>query len=169
MSIFLGWQSTGVIIQGEVTPEGLISFPVITPGVATAPLSLLFYLDPESTTPVNTLENIKIYLGGDVASVNIIQNIWPALGGSAREDLNGGLEISFDQGNSYTRFNSTVGLASNPASWIILPAGATSFSEIDGVMSNSDAAGILIHLIVPPGATQYQKLSFQIQVDCDVR
>lgn len=166
MSILIAWQSGSIIVKDSSNLEGTISFPVSTPSITTTPLPFLFYVDGD--TPVVNLINVKLYLSGDPTSVNIIQNVWPNIQVS-RPDLNGGLEISLDQGRTFTRFSSTVGLASDPTTWIILPASATSYSTEDGVLSSLDAAAIQLRLVIPPGATQYQKFNFEIEVDCDVR
>ena len=166
MSLYISWQSGSQIVKGPLDLEGVMSFEVTTPGTLTEPITLVFYTDGD--IPVSNLINIKLYLNGDPTSLDILTNQWPYIQ-LDRPDLNGGLEISTDQGRTFTRFNQTYGYLSNPTTWITLPATATAYSTEDGVLSSIDTGTIQLRLVIPPGATQFMKFNFNIEVDCDVR
>lgn len=167
------WTQNGTLIRGinpngtGITPqsnmlEGIVNQSIIFPGQTTQAQALTLassaqYSDGE------TLVNVKFYLDGDVDSLAILQGTWPTQGG--------GMQISFDQGLTYTTFSqgpSGVGDVKYPATWLLLPAVAIGLGATDGILTSVDTAQLLVRFVVPSQATQYQIYLPTLEVDFDI-
>lgn len=115
-----------------------------------------------------TLANVSLYLTGNANDINTVQNIWPTLGPTNRPDLNGGFDISFNLGRTYTRFDQNHGLESNPATWIPLPIDAVGSQGSASTLGAFDTAHFLIRVVIPPGATQFGQLDIRLALDFDI-
>lgn len=164
-SLDLVWTHNGQVLTGP------IFFAINYPGHTTESIVLKVGTNAQATKTFNTLRDVKIYLTGDVSSVQLVQQIWPLLGESfspARPDINGGLDISFDNGQTYTRFNPIIGNETLSSTWITLPAEAIGLDGSDGTITPFDTATMLIRLVIPPVSIDYKKLSLSIGLDFDV-
>jgi hypothetical protein len=114
------------------------------------------------------LKSVKIFLTGDPSDINMVQNVWPTLGGANRPELNGGYDISFDFGRTYTRFDSTHGLESDSTTWIVLPSESIGLQGQDGVLTAFDTAHMLVRVVVPPGDIEYKSFDIRLAMDFDI-
>lgn len=143
-------------------------FPIGFPGSSSAPLQLQVRSNAADLGTFETLTGVKFYLTGDPTDVNTVQTIWPSLGGTQRPELNGGLDISFDFGRSYIRFDTTHGLLTDQNTWIPLPAEAIGLQGADETIGAFDTAHLLVRVVIPPGATQFKKLDIKLALDFDI-
>jgi hypothetical protein len=147
-----------------------VYFPISYPGITTGVYSMTLQSSALSTGTMETVTNVSFYLDGDALDLQIVRDLWTVLGNVAvpsRPELSGGVEISFDNGNTFTRFDSNVGNKNLPETWIPLPASATS-SGIAGQIGPYDIATMLVRWVIPPGATEYKLFQVGVNVDCDV-
>ncbi len=144
------------------------AFPIGFPGTTSVPEQLQVHTNAATLQTYETLTGVKFFLTGDADDLNIIQNIWPSLGGSTRPELNGGLDISFDFGQTYTRFDSTHGLETDPSSWIPLPAEAVGAQGTDETLDAFSTAHFILRYVIPPGATQFEKFDIRLALDFDI-
>lgn len=169
---YLIWQRDDLLLRGraaEAWVDGQAVFPITFPGRKTEALSLTLRSSARDSHTFETLTNVRFYLTG--ADVPIVQAAWPAYGNAftpARPELSGGLEVSFDQGHSWTRFSTTVGYESNPATWLELPAIAVGLGGTAGQLGPFDQAHLLVRFVVPPQATEFKVFDLQLAVDCDI-
>jgi hypothetical protein len=124
----LVWQQNDAIVR-DSTINGSVAFPVGFPGTTSKPLRLAVRSSALDAGTFESLKNVKIYLTG--TDVELVQNTWPTLGGLSRPEISGGLEISFDGGRTYQRFSLTVGLESDPGTWLSLPKEAIGSYGLD--------------------------------------
>lgn len=143
-------------------------FPIGFPGTSSQAQQLQVKSNASSLQTFETLKNVALFLTGDAADVNVVQNIWPFLGGISKPELNGGYDISFDFGRTYVRFDSTHGLEADPNTWINLPAESIGSQGADGTLGAFDTAHLLVRVVVPPGAIQFQLLNVSLGIDFDV-
>jgi hypothetical protein len=144
------------------------AFPINFPGQSTTPAQLQVRSNAVTLQTYETLVGVKFFLTGDPDDINIVQNIWTTIGGSTRPELNGGVDISFDFGQTYIRFDITHGLESAPSTWIPLPAEAVGAQGADQTLGAFDTAHIIIRYVIPPGATQYEKFDIRLGIDFDI-
>jgi hypothetical protein len=175
-AFYVIWQQNGVLLQG-VNPIGgswtanPLVFPVSFPGQVSIPQSATLRSSARDTNTLETLVGVKVYLTGLAADIAIVQSQWPYLGNAftpARPELNGGVEISFDQGRSYTRFSNEVGLEATPSTWITLPAISVGLNGIAGQLGPFDQAHMLVRFNIPQGATLYKVPDIRIAADFDI-
>jgi len=119
-------------------------------------------LEGQSVTGnVQTYSNIRLYLTGDSAAQ--VQQVWPALGG--------GYEISFDQGITWTLFDSDHGLESDPSTWVALKGSAVALGAPDGQLGPfppTNQAVLQLRLRVPFGVAQFGQYRLSLGIDLDV-
>jgi hypothetical protein len=170
MSFYLVWK------EGTTTLKGFSStwldnptvFPINFPGYTTPAKTLTLASSAKDNASFETLQSVKLYLTGDPTDIQTVQIIWPTLGGTSKPQLNGGLEISFDFGRTYTRFDSTHGLESNSTTWLTLPKSAIGLSGLDGTLGPFDQAQIMTRYVIPPGATTFKVFDIRLAIDCDI-
>lgn len=143
-------------------------FQIGFPNTSSLPQQLQVRSNAAALRTFETLTGVKLYLTGNPVDLNVVQNIWPTLGGVTRPELNGGYDISFDFGRTYIRFDSTHGLESNPGTWITLPVEAIGQQGTAGVLGAFDAAHLVVRVVVPPGAVDFRKLDVQLTMDFDI-
>lgn len=143
-------------------------FPIGFPGTVSPPQQLQVRSNAADLQTFETLTGVKFYLTGDPDDVNAVQNIWPTLGGANKPELNGGFEISFDFGRTYTRFNQETGLQSDPSTWIPMPVEAVGTQGSAETLGAFDTAHLIVRYIIPPGAVQFQKLDIRLALDFDI-
>jgi hypothetical protein len=143
-------------------------FPIGFPGTNSPPLQLQVGTNTTSLSTFNTLIDVAFYLTGDITDIDTIQNEWPTLGGSTRPELSGGLDISFDFGSTYIRFDSTHGVESDPTTWITLPAEAVGIQGADGILGAFDLAHLLVRVVVPPNVTEFKKFDIRLALGFDI-
>ena len=108
-----------------------------------------------------TLINVRLYLTGQNSdTVSLLATQWPPAAG---------LDISFDNGMSWTRFSSNAGNANDPATWIPMPGVAVSSVALAGRIGPNDVASAMLRLTVDPSATEFGVYLFQIGIDFDVQ
>lgn len=169
-SFYLIWQYNDQVLRGQEDGswvDGALTFPVTFPGRFSEAKKVTLRSSARDSNTLETLTNVKLFLTGDADDLQIVQSIWPAMDAD-RPELNGGLEISFDEGRTYTRFSSAVGLQSNSGTWITLPASAIGLNGTDGKLGPFDQAHMLLRYKIPPGADQYRVFDVRLGVSFDV-
>lgn len=152
------WTSNGVPATAEIYFS--VSFPATTSTFITLNMS-----SPASTNnTTETLENVSFFLDGPDAT--LLQS-WTTISGT-QTNLNGGVQVSFDSGNTWITFNSLNGLKSDSSTWIELPGLAVSTIAQNGVLAPYDSATILLRLVIPPSFSDYRVLTFLLGVDFDI-
>lgn len=143
-------------------------FPVGFPGTISTAQILEVASNAIALQTYESLVGVGFFLVGDANDINTVQNIWPTLGGTTQPQLNGGIDISFDGGQTYTRFDSTHGVQGTPSTWIYLPAvsvGAQGTAETIGAF---DTAHFIVRYVIPPGATQFGILNISLGLGFDI-
>ena len=161
LRVLLEWDRANVA-EGPV-------FPITFPGRITEALPLRLRSSAWDIQSLQILTNVRLYLTG--AGVPIVQELWPTYGDAytpARPELNGGFELSFDSGRTWTRFSKTVGHQDDPATWVVVPACAIGLDGQDGVLGPFDQARLLARYVIPPQADQFQVFDIRLAVDVDI-
>lgn len=158
------------LIWSDVSNNVLTStwFPIAFPATTSKPQQLQVKSNASALLTFETLTGVKLFLTGDLDDVNTVQNIWTSFGDVNKPELNGGVEISFDFGRTYTRFDSTHGLESDPSTWIALPVESVGTQGAAETIGAFDSAHFVVRYIIPPGATQYKKLDVRLALDFDI-
>jgi hypothetical protein len=146
-----------------------LTFPITFPGVTTDGLPVLLLTSAALNQTFETLTSVAFYLIG--SDVPVVQGEWPYLGNAyspARPDLNGGFEISFDGGNTWKRFNKTLGWQSDRSTWISLDQEAIGSAGFTGQLGPYDVANLVVRYVIPPGVTLSKILDVQLAVGCEV-
>lgn len=155
-------------IRGPNIPNGLVWLPIAFPGTTSETQFLQFRSNAQELQTYELLSDVKFFLTGNKDDVNIVQNVWTSYGNASKPELNGGFEISFDFGRTFIRFDSGVGVETDPNTWILLPATAVGSQGVDGILGAFDIARLLTRYVVPPGATQFQTLDLRLGIDFDI-
>jgi hypothetical protein len=158
MAYQLIWTANGI----PATPE--VYFNVSFPATTSTYITLIVSSPASTNNTTETLENVCFFLDG--VDAGLIQS-WTTLS-STQTTLNGGAQISFDSGNTWTTFNSSNGLKSDNSTWIPLPGTAISSIAQNGVLAPYDSGTILLRLVIPPSFSDYGVLSFLLGVDFDI-
>ena len=167
------WSQNGTMLRGYVNGSwvpGNLVFPVGFPGTVSTPQVFTLQSSASTQGSLETFQNVRFYLTGDPEDLAIVQGLWPTLGNAynpVRTDLNGGFDISFD-GSNYTRFSNTVGLKSDPSTWLTLPAIAIGQNGSNGVLGAYDTAQIFVRFTIPSVANLFKILNVQLAVDADI-
>lgn len=143
-------------------------FPISFPATTSIPQQLQVRSNASTLQTFETLTGVKFFLTGDPTDVDTVQNIWPNLGDINKPELNGGVEISFDFGRTYTRFDQTHGLESSPATWISLPVEAVGTQGAFETLGAFDTAHLIVRYVIPPGAIQFKSLDIRLALDFDI-
>ncbi|HVI40920.1 MAG TPA: hypothetical protein VM577_09690, partial [Anaerovoracaceae bacterium] len=143
-------------------------FPIGFPNTTSKPQQLQVSSNAASLQTFETLTDVKLFLTGNTDDLQVVQSVWPNLGGPTRPELNGGYEISFDFGRTFIRFDTSHGLESDPLTWIPLPVEAVGVQGRAGTLGAFDAAHLIVRVIVPPGAVDYRKLDVKLAMDFDI-
>lgn len=143
-------------------------FPIGFPATVSVPEQLQVRSNATALQTFETLTGVKFFLTGDPTDVDTVQNIWPSLGGSNKPELNGGLDISFDFGRTYTRFDSTHGVENSPSTWIALPVEAVGTQGTEQTLGAFDTAHLILRYTIPPGAVQFKLLDIRLALDFDI-
>jgi hypothetical protein len=169
---YLIWQRDDLLLRGRTNQtwvDGQATFPISFPGRKTEALPLTLRSSARDSHTFETLKSVQFYLTG--TDVPIVQEEWPTLGDAftpVRPELSGGFEVSFDRGRSWTRFSSTVGHASDPATWVSLPALAVGLNGVTGQLGPFDQAHLLVRYVIPPQAADFKIFDIQLAVDFDI-
>lgn len=172
MPFSLVWKRGDQVLRGPdglTRVEGRAEFPITFPGRVAEAVPLLLGSSARDSHTFETLTNVRFYLTG--TDVPTVQGLWPSVGDAftpARPELNGGFELSFDQGRSWTRFSPTVGNEAVPATWVPLPAIAVGLNGIDGQLGPFDQAHLLVRYAVPSLIVDFKVFDIQLAVDCDI-
>lgn len=169
-SFYLIWQYNDQVIRGRADDawvDGALTFPVTFPGRFSEAKKVTLRSSARDSNTLETLTNVKLFLTGDPDDINIVQQDWPTVD-ITHPELNGGLEISFDDGRTYTRFSATAGLQSNSATWITLPAEAVGLNGLDGQLGPFDQAHMLLRYKIPPGADQFRIFDVRLGASFDI-
>jgi hypothetical protein len=146
---YLIWKEGQVVVHDLDNP-GASRFGINFPGRVTKAKLVSVSSSGLANDELRTLTNVKLYLDGEDSA--IVQLDWPTRGGVNRPDLSGGLEISFDGGQTYTRFSATKGLKGDSSTWIDLPAIAIGLQGTDNQLGPFDTAQMYLRMILPPDA-----------------
>jgi hypothetical protein len=170
------WSQNGTKLRGLATNapvtwlDGELVFPIAFPGSPSVTEVITLQSSASEQGSLETFKNVKLYLTGDPADIAVVQGLWPTLGNAytpARPEMNGGLEISFD-GSTFTRFSNSVGLESDPSTWITLPAISIGQNGADGVLGAYDTAAMYVRYAVPSVASVYKTFNLQLAADADI-
>jgi hypothetical protein len=167
------WQQNGALLRGRLNGEwvdGGLVFPVGFPGVPNVTQTITLQSSASSEGSLETFKNVKIYLTGDPGDLAIVQGVWPAYGDAytpPRPEMNGGFEISFD-GSNFLRFSKTVGLESDPSTWLTLPAVSIGQNGQDGVLGAFDSAQFFVRYTIPFVAGVFKTYNIQLAADADI-
>jgi hypothetical protein len=174
-SFYLIWEQPDITLRGYAATTGWVdgglSFPVCFPQRYSEAKIVTLRSSARDSGTLETLKSVKFYLTGNATDLIQVQETWPYYGSSFspnRVELNGGFEISFDEGRTYTRFSKTAGYASDPSTWISLPASAVGLNGIAGQLGPYDRARIYMRYRVPQQATNYKLLDVRLAVDFDI-
>ncbi len=143
-------------------------FPIGFPATTSQPQQLQVRSNAAALSTFETLTGVTFFLTGDPIDVDTVQNIWPTLGGLTKPELNGGLDISFDFGRTYIRFDSTHGVEGIPNTWIPMPIEAVGSQGAAETLGAFDTAHLIVRYVIPPGAIQYKQLDIRLALDFDI-
>lgn len=169
---YLVWQSATAVVKGYDGTnwiDGQLAFPILFPGVTSDAVALTLSTSAGINQTFETLTNVAFYLTGSDASM--VQGTWPYLTdplGNVTAQATGGVEISFDDGLTWSRFSNSVGLAGHPSTWLALPQSAVGSVGLPGQLGAFDAAHIQVRLVIPPSVSLARVLDIQLTIDCDV-
>jgi hypothetical protein len=167
-------------LNGNTLKDGTINNPLVFPVVFPATVGTSQTIAMTSSATIDgtfsTLENVKLYLQGDPDQIDTLLNVWTNYGTNSvpqRPDLNGGIEISFDNGSTFTRLGSApdgtrIGFPDEQTTWITLPASCIVPGALAGTLGPVDIAMFSVRYIVPPLADQFQIFNVRIEVSFDV-
>jgi hypothetical protein len=167
-SFYLIWQQNDKVLRGQENgswADGALTFPVSFPGRYSDALLITLRSSARDSHTFETLNNVKLFLLG--SDVPVVQKQWPVLD-ATRPEMNGGFEISFDNGRNYIRFDANNGLETNPATWITIPASAIGLDGADGILGPFDQAHFLVRYKVPPQVTLFKVLDIRLAASFDV-
>jgi len=172
MPFFLIWNKNIELLrgmEGEDWVDGQLTFPISFPGTTLDGQQLTLRTSAAASSTFETLTNVGFYLTGEDAP--IVQGAWPYLGENyspKRPDLNGGFEISFDDGHSWTRFTNNAGLKTDRDSWIPLAQEAVGSAGIAGRLGPYDVANLVVRYVIPPSITLSKVLDVQLTVGFEI-
>lgn len=144
------------------------SFAICFPGNTSQAQQIQIRSNTAALFTFETLINVAFYLTGDADDINTVQNIWPTIGGTSNYQLKGGLDISFDFGRTYIRFDQTHGVKGDSSTWIPLPAEAVGYGAIAKTIGAFDTAHFLLRYVIPPNAAQFGKLNVALSIGFDI-
>jgi hypothetical protein len=175
---FLIWKVNNVQYTGEVAlgsdAELQVQdyyFPISFPGQILGPITVTLQSCSSYYGIPDNLTNVRFFLDGDPNTLSVIRDLWPALGNSyapARPDVAGGMDISLDQGQTWTRITTTVGNKDIPSTWIPMPATAVGYGATAGQIGPFDTATILCRLVIPTNAQESQLFDINLAIDPDI-
>ena len=172
MPFYLIWKRGDTLLRGyeeSAWVDGSLVFPITFPGRTSAAVPITLQSSARDTRTFETLQNIRLYLTG--TDVSLVQETWPYYGDTctpSRPELNGGFEVSFDHGRSWTRFSKTVGYEPDPSTWVSIPTTAVGLSGLTGQLGPFDQAHLLVRYTVPQQTTVFKVLDIQLAADFDV-
>lgn len=146
--------------------QGIV--PISFPATSTPALQLQVATNAAALGTFEKLTNVSFFITGTASDVNTVQNIWTTLGGTTNSQVNGGLDISFDFGQTFTRFDATHGVEAKPATWIPLPVEAVGAQGAAGTIGAFDIAHFIVRYVIPPGAIQFGKLDIRLSLGFDI-
>jgi hypothetical protein len=149
-------------------PITAAGFPVSFPGTTSTAQLLEVATNAITLQTYESLVQVGFFLVGDADDINTVQFVWPTLGGATKPQLNGGVDISFDSGQTYTRFDPTHGVQSNPSTWIPLPAISVGAQGTDETIGAFDISHFIVRYVIPPGATQFGILNISLGLGFDI-
>jgi hypothetical protein len=149
-------------------PITTAGFPVGFPGTTSTANLLEVASNAIAMGTFESLVGVGFFLVGDADDINTVQFVWPTLGGVSQPQLNGGVDISFDSGQTYTRFDPTNGVQANPSTWISLPAIAVGSQGAAETIGAFDIAHFIVRYVIPPGATQFGILNISLGLGFDI-
>jgi hypothetical protein len=169
------WQQNTTILKSGAVSNPLV-LPVTFPAMTGPTQKLALSTSAVADGTFASLVNLQLYLQGDPDQLNTLLNVWPNYGSGTtpqQPELNGGIEISFDGGYSFTRLGAlpdgtNLGFADDPTTWITVPASCIVPGTVDGVLGPFDLAMLSIRYIVPPLADQFQIFNVRLEAAFDV-
>lgn len=144
------------------------AFAISFPATTSQPQQIQVASNAASLQTYETLIDVAFFLTGDPDDINIIQSIWPTIGGDSNTQLNGGAEISFDSGQTFIRFDVSHGKKEDSTTWIPLPAAAIGFGAVEQTLGPFDRGHLIFRYVIPPGATQFKKFNITLSMGFDI-
>lgn len=167
------WSQNSNLLRGRKNGawvDGDLVFPIAFPGGPSATETITLQSSSSAEGTLETFRDVKLYLTGDPADIAVVQGLWPYIGDAyipSRDEMNGGLEISFD-GSNFLRFSKEVGYEADPSTWITLPAMSIGQNGQNGVLGAYDTAEFYVRYIIPTVASVYKTLNIQLAADADI-
>jgi len=161
--VYLNWTQGLSVLIGQVNlvfQENEAVQGISFPNDQTVPVNVHLSSSARDQHTFDTFRNVRLYLTGDPAQVQIVQEVWPSQGG--------GLFISFDGGKTYTVFSPTYGFEADPSTWVLIPAAAIGIGATDGVLGILDSANLVLKYVIPEQADQFQVFEVQLTADFDI-
>lgn len=178
------WKESGNLVRQAGKDDQLVWAPS-APGVIGEPR--IIEVSASGLNISERLEKVRLYVTGNPADVNTVMSVWPFLGRQPgqprRDELNGGLEVSFDGGRTWQRFKYAAGnsdpdypnygyeadaLGTDPARWATLPSVAIGLTASDGVLRNFDTGRFLLRWKIPAGANQFHIFAVTVEAAYDI-
>jgi hypothetical protein len=150
------------------SPISSAGFPVGFPGTTSVAQALEVASNALVLKTYESLTGVGFFLVGDTDDINTVQYVWPTIGGTNQPELNGGVDISFDLGQTYTRFDPNNGVQSDSSTWISLPVSAIGSQGTAGTIGAFDTAHFIIRYVIPPSANQYGVLNISLGMGFDI-
>ncbi len=155
-----------------------LPFPIAFPGVMGAAQELTLRTSAAEDLTYLNLTGVQFFLDGDADELNTLLYEWPYYGSQPgaipQPSLNGGIEVSFDNGVTFQRFCRSrfvlpgLGDPADPTTWLTLPSAAIFPSDADGNLGAFATASMLLRYNVPAQANQYQIFDVRLEAAFDV-
>lgn len=174
--MYLIWSQNGSVLKNDTQAKSL-AFPVSYPSATSDALTVTLSSSAITDNNFATLSNVRLFLQGEADQLNTLLNVWPTYGSSMtppRPELDGGIEISFDGGQTFTRLglDPETGLRfgdpADASTWILLPQAAVTPGSADGVLGAIDTATITVRYRIPSLADQFQIFNVRLEAAFDV-
>lgn len=153
--VFRGYDSNGAL-QSQSCFHG-----VLHPGQTSTVKQIWLQSTCGIRQSLEIFRNVKLYLQPPADSKTLLLSTWPA--------LNGGVDISFDRGVTWTTFSETAGNPDDATTWLPLPAGAIGLSAQAGTLTPNDTAVLYLRVRMPQQAnSDLVRYRFSLAVDFEV-
>lgn len=154
--LYVTWTHNGKVFNGLDMSDNewkteTFHYGLGFPNRVTQPKEILLRSSGLHHRSYDILANVNLRLSGEANVVRMLTVDWPAEGF--------GVELSQDRGATYQ-------LLTGP---VQLKASAIGIDAVDGELSPFDTATLYVRVRVPGSFTQYGRLNFQLELECDVR
>lgn len=175
------------MVVHSATEDGYLITPPITPDHYTESRIIELTTSAVMTGVMERLEKVRLYVTGNPDDVATVMSVWPFLGRQQgqprRDELNGGLEISYDGGRTWQRFkyaannadpdypnygNEADALGTDNTKWATIPVVALGLGATSGVLDPFTTARFLLRWKIPPGADQFHVFDVTLEAAFEI-